>query len=82
LQLDALLPTVREVLGERGLAVVTVHQLSVAEHLADRIVILDRGRVLAEGPLDELRAKAGVQEGSLETVFRALLEEETRRVAT
>jgi ABC-2 type transport system ATP-binding protein len=33
------------------------HQLDLVERLCDRIVILDQGRVLASGTLDELRAR-------------------------
>jgi ABC-2 type transport system ATP-binding protein len=50
---------VREVVAElrdRGVAVlVTTHELDDAERMADRIVILDRGVVVAEGSPTELR---------------------------
>ena len=38
----------------------TTHYLDEAEHLADRVVVIDRGRVLAEGTPEELAAQAGV----------------------
>jgi ABC-2 type transport system ATP-binding protein len=42
----------------RGTAVLfSSHQLDLVERLCDRIVILDQGRVLASGTLDELRAR-------------------------
>jgi ABC-2 type transport system ATP-binding protein len=42
----------------RGTAVLfSSHQLDLVERLCDRIVILDQGRVLASGTLDELRAQ-------------------------
>jgi ABC-2 type transport system ATP-binding protein len=81
LQLDDLLPAVKGALGERGIALVTIHQMSIAERVADRIVILAAGRVLAEGTLDELRAHAGVSAASLEDVFRALLRRKSDHVA-
>ena len=42
----------------RGTAVLfSSHQLDLVERLCDRVVILDQGRVLANGTLDELRAR-------------------------
>jgi len=42
----------------RGTAVLfSSHQLDLVERLCDRVVILDQGQVLANGTLDELRAR-------------------------
>jgi len=42
----------------RGTAVLfSSHQLDLVEQLCDRVVILDQGQVLANGTLDELRAR-------------------------
>ncbi len=64
---------VKDILRERtqaGCAVVlTTHILEVAERLADRIGIIQHGRLVAEGPLEELRAQAGRARASLEDVF-------------
>jgi ABC-2 type transport system ATP-binding protein len=46
------------------------HILDVVERTCDRIVIIDHGRVVAEGTLAELRAASG--EGSLERIFNKL----------
>lgn len=56
--------------------VISTHMLDTAEHLCDRIIILRKGHVLAEGNLAELheRAKMG-QDASLEDVFLTLTEE-------
>ncbi|HJQ25630.1 MAG TPA: ABC transporter ATP-binding protein [Blastocatellia bacterium] len=46
------------------------HILDVVERTCDRIVIIDHGRVAADGTLAELRAASG--EGSLERIFNKL----------
>jgi ABC-2 type transport system ATP-binding protein len=50
----------------------SIHQLGDAARICDRLVLLSGGRVVGEGSLDELRAKAGVADGGLEEVFLAL----------
>lgn len=70
---------VKDILKERSLGGMTVllstHQLSVAEELADRIGIIHRGRLIAVGTRDELRARSGTA-GALEAAFLALTAEE------
>jgi ABC-2 type transport system ATP-binding protein len=47
-------------LRDRGAAVlVTTHELDEAERMADRVVILDHGRVVADGRPDDLARQAG-----------------------
>jgi ABC-2 type transport system ATP-binding protein len=53
----------------------SVHQLSDAEKIADRVVILDQGRLAAAGSLAELRARVGRPTASLEEVFLCILEQ-------
>ena len=67
---------VKDLLQERVKAgasvILTTHILDVAERLADRIGIIQGGRLLAEGTLEELQARAG--EGrTLEDVFLRLV---------
>jgi ABC-2 type transport system ATP-binding protein len=50
------------------------HSLDVVEELADRIAIVDHGRLIACGPLPALRSQAAV-DGSLEDVFLTLTQE-------
>jgi ABC-2 type transport system ATP-binding protein len=63
-----------------GTVILTTHILDVAERLAQRIGIIRQGRLIAEGTLDELRARThgvhqhGEREGSLEDVFLQLTE--------
>jgi ABC-2 type transport system ATP-binding protein len=50
-------------LAAKGVAVVlTTHELGEAERLADHVVILDRGRLVAAGTLAELRGQGGREE--------------------
>ncbi len=52
--------------------ILTTHILEVAERLAERIGIIHKGRLLAEGTLEELRAQSGLADSSLEDVFLQL----------
>lgn len=73
---------VKDVLKERSRAGTTVflstHLLHIAEELADRIGILNRGKLIAVGTMDQLRATAG-KVGALEETFLALTREETEQ---
>lgn len=66
---------VKDVLKERSLAGMTVlvstHQLSIAEEMADRIGIVNNGRLIAVGTRDELREKSRTT-GHLEEIFLSL----------
>ena len=65
---DLLTATVR-----RGATIIlTTHILEVAERLADRIGIIDRGRLIAEGTLKELTGSAGGEGKTLEDLFLEL----------
>jgi ABC-2 type transport system ATP-binding protein len=71
---------VKDILKERSLTGMTVlvstHQLSVAEEMADRIGIIHRGRLIAVGTREELRRQSG-EAGPLEQSFLALTAQET-----
>jgi ABC-2 type transport system ATP-binding protein len=59
----------------------TTHSLPVAEAVAHRIAVLDRGHILAEGTLEELQQRTneehrGVEGNTLERIFFKLVEEE------
>ena len=63
-----------EELKRRGKTLLyTTHYMEEAERLADRIVIIDRGRVIADGPVDQLRhSLSAAASVSLEEVFLSL----------
>jgi ABC-2 type transport system ATP-binding protein len=52
--------------------VLSIHQLADAARVCDRFLLIDHGRVVADGLLPELLARSGVAGGSLEEVFLAL----------
>lgn len=49
--------TIRELVAHGTGVLLTTHYLEEAEALADRVVVLDRGRVVADGAMDEVRAR-------------------------
>jgi ABC-2 type transport system ATP-binding protein len=53
--------------------ILTTHIMEVAERLVDRIGIIQRGRILAEGTLEELRTQAGRSNATLEDLFLDLV---------
>jgi ABC-2 type transport system ATP-binding protein len=60
-------------LRDDGCAVVlTTHQLAEAEALCDRVAIIDRGTIVAEGAPDSLRASAGAAQSVALRASRAL----------
>ncbi len=61
--------------GREGSTVfMSTHTLSDAEELADRIGIIDKGRLIALGTLDELKQRSGSM-GKLEEIFLTLTKE-------
>jgi ABC-2 type transport system ATP-binding protein len=67
--------TIRSVVGElrsAGVCVVlTTHELAEAERMADRVVIIDRGQVVAAGTLAELTERADTAPEAPEIRFAA-----------
>ena len=58
----------------------TSHVLDVAERLCDEVAIIDRGRLVAQGTLEQIRAQREVgQDATLEDVFLKLVAADVRR---
>jgi len=53
---------------------ISTHTLAVAEELATRIGIIHKGRLIAEGSIDEIHSRSSVR-GTLEDVFLQLTQE-------
>lgn len=67
----SILELVRSITAAGSAVLYTTHYLDEAEHLCDRIAIIDNGVILAEGTLQELRQAAGAREIiALRGVFR------------
>jgi len=62
----------REVADSGNTVLLSTHTMAVAEEICDRIAILSKGKVIAIGTMDELRAKAGSEGENLESIFLEL----------
>jgi ABC-2 type transport system ATP-binding protein len=58
----------------------TTHVLDVVERLCDEVAVIDRGRLIAQGSLDEIRQKREVAaDATLEDVFLKLVDADVTR---
>lgn len=71
--------TIRRLVATGSTVLLTTQYLDEADQLADRIAVIDRGRVVAEGTADELKASVG--ESSLELRLADPSDLEDARVA-
>jgi len=70
---EQLLELISRIALDRGATVVlSTHQLDEAEQVCDRVVILHHGRVVAEGSVDEVTARAATEGGTLREAFLAV----------
>jgi len=62
-------------LAKDGVAIfMSTHTLEVAEQMCDRLAIIHEGKIIAEGTMEELRARAQEKDGAhLEDVFLSLV---------
>ena len=62
---------------KKGCSVImTTHILEVAERMAERIGVISKGRLLAEGTLENLRSQTKDRNSSLEEIFLELVEDD------
>jgi ABC-2 type transport system ATP-binding protein len=62
----------RQYVNRGGTILMSTHTLEVAESLCDRIAIMQSGRILAQGTMDELREQTASGDASLEDLFLRL----------
>ncbi|MGO4696053.1 ATP-binding cassette domain-containing protein [Paenibacillus sp. 2TAB26] len=60
--------TIRRLVKTGSTVLLTTQYLDEADQLADRIAVIDRGRVVAEGTVDELKASVGTSSLQLRVV--------------
>jgi ABC-2 type transport system ATP-binding protein len=60
-------------MSESGVAILmSTHTLEVAEEVCHRLSIINKGRIVANGTVDEVRALAGGDDDQLTSVFLKL----------
>ncbi len=62
--------TIRRLVADGSTVLLTTQYLDEADQLADRIAVIDRGKVIADGTADELKASVGVSSLQLTLVDR------------
>ncbi len=71
---------VRKLMREYALkgntVLLTTHSMEVAEDVSDRVLLINKGKIAAEGTLEELQGYIGNQRADLENIFLTLTEEE------
>ncbi len=65
----------RGIAAEGRTVFLSTHSLDVAQEVCDRLAIINRGRIVAQGSYEELRARARGEAQDLEEVFLHILRE-------
>ena len=67
--------TIRRLVATGSTVLLTTQYLDEADQLADRIAVIDRGKVVAEGTADELKASVGISSLQLRSPIRRDIEQ-------
>jgi ABC-2 type transport system ATP-binding protein len=70
--------TIREQVGAGVTVLLTTQYLEEADHLADRIAVIDKGTVIAQGTPDELKRRVGGERLEVTVADRSALAEAAR----
>jgi ABC-type multidrug transport system ATPase subunit len=60
---------IQELKDEGRTLFISTHLLDPIENICSRIIVLKKGKIIADGSLEELRARLGEEKASLEEVF-------------
>ena len=74
--------TIRRLVAEGSTVLLTTQYLDEADQLADRIAVIDRGKVIADGTADELKASVGVSALQLTLADRGRIDEARILIST
>ncbi|WP_305092485.1 ATP-binding cassette domain-containing protein [Prescottella sp. R16] len=74
--------TIRRLVAEGSTVLLTTQYLDEADQLADRIAVIDRGRVIADGTADELKASVGTSALQVTLADRSRLDEARTLIST
>jgi ABC-2 type transport system ATP-binding protein len=74
--------TIRRLVSTGSTVLLTTQYLDEADQLADRIAVIDRGRVVAEGTADELKASVGESSLQLRLLDSSDIEDARRVIAS
>ncbi|MGC0365417.1 ABC-2 type transport system ATP-binding protein [Rhodococcus sp. 27YEA15] len=74
--------TIRRLVAQGSTVMLTTQYLDEADQLADRIAVIDRGRVIADGTADELKASVGTSVLQLKLLDRDRTEEARSIIAS
>jgi len=73
IQLENILALIRKENANGRSFILSIHQLSDAEKICDYYILLNEGRLVAQGTIEVLQKKFGRKDGSLEQLFMAAL---------
>jgi ABC-2 type transport system ATP-binding protein len=62
----------RQFVGKGGTVLMSTHTLEVAQAMCDRIAIIQHGRIVAAGTVDEVRRQHRAGDSTLEELFLKL----------
>lgn len=74
--------TIRRLVAEGSTVLLTTQYLDEADQLADRIAVIDRGKVIADGTADELKASVGTSALQLTLADRDRIDEARTLIST